>query len=335
MPQKGIKLVILLVLCGVLCTQMAYGEEQLAPFAPASAPPAPDYAQSENWLALPDGNAQGGVDVFWVYPTVLESGDSWLMDIHDKELQRAARWTLTTQASALDKGAKLYAPLYRQMHVAGLRLSTEKKNAIMAYGQEDVWAAFSYYLEHYNKGRSFIIAGHSQGSNLLVSLLIEHWGKTGAEDRLVAGYLIGWPFTPDDLQRNTAISMCASPEQVGCFVSYNTVAAGKQKEAPTILPGSLVVNPLSWKTDGAFVPAAQNKGAVFFSKDGERTIYPEFTSAQIVDGGLVVAPADPSLVQSSNPNFPEGVYHIFDYSLFYMNLRANVQERVAAWHQEH
>ena len=28
----------------------------------------------------------------------------------------------------------------------------------------DVFAAFDYYIKHYNNGRPFILAGHSQGS---------------------------------------------------------------------------------------------------------------------------------------------------------------------------
>ena len=88
-------------------------------------------------------------------------------------------------------------------------------------------------------------------------------------------------------------------------------------------------NPLTWKTDSTFAPATLNLGAVFFDNGSTQAI-PHFTSAQAIDSGLVVNPEDPALVDSGPPSFPKGVYHVFDYSLFYENLRENVAERIKA-----
>lgn len=82
--------------------------------------------------------------------------------------------------------------------------------------------------------------------------------------------------------------------------------------APTLKAGALAVNPLSWTMDGAFVPAEKNVGSVFFNTDGEPTTYPHFTSARIVDGGLVVRPENADLVTVNGGHFPESVYHAFD-----------------------
>lgn len=83
--------------------------------------------------------------------------------------------------------------------------------------------------------------------------------------------------------------------------------------------------------DSAFVPAEKNIGAVFFDKAGTPSSYPHFTSAQIVDGGLIVLPKNVDLVNVKGGNFPEGVYHAFDYSLFFENLKANIAERIKAF----
>ena len=59
---------------------------------------------------------------------------------------------------------------------------------------EDVRSAFFYYLQHWNQGRPFILAGHSQGSQHLVRLIqeLETLHETSVLlDRLVAAYLIG------------------------------------------------------------------------------------------------------------------------------------------------
>ncbi|MDX9964100.1 hypothetical protein [Desulfobacter postgatei] len=59
--------------------------------------------------------------------------------------------------------------------------------------------------------------------------------------------------------------------------------------------------------------------------------YPHFTSAQIVDGGLIVQPENIALVTVQGGHFPEGVYHAFDYSLLFENLKANIAERIDAF----
>ena len=65
--------------------------------------------------------------------------------------------------------------------------------------------------------------------------------------------------------------------------------------------------------------------------DHKATVYPYFTSAQIVDGGLIVQPENLSLVIVQGSHFPEGVYHAFDYSLFFENLKANIAARIDAF----
>ncbi len=148
----------------MLVTLPVWSKDFRSPFVPADAPPAIDYSQTNSWLALPaDPNAYD-VDVFWVYPTVFHKKTGWLMDIRDKELQQAAQRTLRYQASVFSQQANVYAPLYRQMNMAGLSLPEDQKDRLMQYPKEDVWHALQYYLKHYNRGRPFILAAHSQGS---------------------------------------------------------------------------------------------------------------------------------------------------------------------------
>ena len=137
--------------------------------------------------------------------------------------------------------------------------------------------------------------------------------------------------TAKDLAAQPAVQMCNRPDQTGCVISYNTIAQGRQSVAPTIKAGALAVNPLSWTMDGGLVPAEKNIGAVFFDATGVPTTYPHFTSAQIVDSGLVVEPANVDLVTVKGSHFPAGVYHAFDYSLFFENIKANIAARIKAF----
>ncbi|WP_051305590.1 DUF3089 domain-containing protein [Desulfogranum mediterraneum] len=303
----------------------------LAPFDPDQVPERPDYGQEQSWIVLPESPDQYGVDVFWVYPTILSDETAWLMEISDPQLQEAATRTLSRQAGVFSGQANLYAPLYRQMNLAALDLDKEQQELLMAYGYQDIRQALLYYLRRYNRERPFILAGHSQGAKLLTELLVREWGKLGGEERLVAAYLIGWSVTRGDLQQNNRLGLCTAPKQTSCIISYNTVAPGMQSQAPTVLPGALVVNPLSWTTDQAIVSGRQNLGSVFFHGDDSRTVIPGFTSAQIIDGALVVRPTQVSLLPSPSPAFPQGVYHPYDYGLFYENIQANLAQRIQAF----
>ncbi|MCJ2166109.1 MULTISPECIES: DUF3089 domain-containing protein [unclassified Pseudodesulfovibrio] len=320
-----------LVLALVLACGQALAASTLPVFTQASVPEAPDYAETQGWLVQPDTPGVRPVDVFWVYPTVLGDTEHWLMDPASVPLLKAAMNSVLTQAGVFSGQANLYAPIYRQMNMAGLSLPDEQVEKLMQYGMEDVQRAFTYYLEHLNQGRPFILAGHSQGSNLLAEYAVKNWGTLGCENRLVAAYLIGWSITDDDLKANPALKMCGNATQVNCFISYNSVAQGRQKAAPTIRPGAIVTNPLTWTTNDEFAPAALNLGATFFDEDGSTRTYPHFTPAQVKDSGLEVQPEEPGLLDSDSTTFPTGVYHKFDYSLFFENLRQNVHDRIAAY----
>lgn len=325
---------ILLLALFILCAHMAQAGA-LAPFSDTDAPPPPDYAKSDSWLAIPDKPGKHPVDIFWVYPTILADNEHWLMNPADTGLQARAANTLRTQASVFSGQANLYAPLYRQMNLAGLSLGAQEQGRIIAYGTEDVWRAFTYYLEHLNNGRPFILAGHSQGSNILTALAIKHWGTTGAENRLIAAYLIGWSITGNDLKTNPKLKMCASAAQINCFISYNSVAEGRQQVAPTIRAGAVVTNPLNWSISNEFAPASLNLGAKLFMPDGTTKCLPHFTSAQSWESGLVVDPANPALVPIGDGGFPKGVYHQYDYSLFFENLRSNAARRIQTYLSQH
>lgn len=291
-----------------------------------------DYAQKSHWLALPNDVDEYAVDVFYAYPTVYQ-GDG-LADIADGDYIAAAGVPLRTQASVFEGLANIYAPHYRQLGKAGFAGDPERRDRLLLVSEQDLEDALLYYLEHYNRGKPFFIAAHSQGTTLLVRLLTKIWGQTGtgSEDRLVAAYLIGYSITQDDLDTNTNMRMCQNADDIGCFISYNSVEDGKQDSSVQILPGAHVTNPLSWETamtDGALVPATAHAGAVFFDDEGYNPVlYEHFSSARIKDGGLVCVFTDPTAFDVAAA---DGIYHQYDYAIFYNNLRANIANRKAVF----
>lgn len=329
--QKKLNIIILLIVFLVIVflagCQMKHIPSSTAD-NPTAGIPLPDYAEKGSWLALPDDPDKHPVDVLWFYPTVVEEGNM-LMDYRDPSLQKAAQDTIEHQASVFTDSANLYAPFYRQLNINGFRLKLDKINELLAYGEGDMWRAIEYYLEHYNNGRPFIIAAHSQGSSNLLDILKKNWGTTGKENQLVAAYLIGWSITPDDIAANTKIRICSKADDTNCFITYNSIKDGMQDKSIQIAKGTWVTNPLSWESstkNGEVVPAEKNIGAVFFPAGKKPQTYPHFTSAQIKDSGLVCQVADESVISPSS--MPKGIYHRDDYSLFYDNLKANAKERI-------
>lgn len=315
----------------------------LPPFDPdRDVPAAPDYADPASWIALPAhfSRDRQPVDVFWVYPTVLSDDATYLMDTGYAGLRERAAWTLVEQASIFDGQANIYAPYYRQNNVKINPLMLTGAEPIFALGQRDLVAAFRYFLEQFNRGeRPVILAAHSQGSVRVVELakageLLA--GDPASLERLVAAYVIGYSVTQSDLDANPLMRISESATDTGCFVTYNTISAdeGKERQAPTVRPGSFVVNPLTWTTDRALAPASANSEAVFFRHgDPEHPVrYPNFAAAQVVDNALVITDiSHPEELPATSVTFPEGVYHMYDYAIFYGNLQKNVGDRIAAY----
>lgn len=181
------------------------------PFDPALTPPPVDYSLPSSWAALPaseDGadvalaelpatdQTTAAADVFYLHPTTF-MGPGWNGPIDTPEIIEAtARGGTLIQASAFNACCAIYAPRYRQAHgKAFVEPSPSGQRAIeIAYA--DVAAAFDAFLQRYNHGRPFILAGHSQGTVLATRLLREKIWPSAVKGRLVAAYLIGGPLTP-------------------------------------------------------------------------------------------------------------------------------------------
>lgn len=289
----------------------------------------PDYAQTTNWLAQPK-RVQYPVDVFYVYPTIYGEPSPANMEIQNEELRKTARLLLKKQAAVYSGSANLFAPFYRQVSMA--MLNTEEnmyENSYFRTGYEDVVSAFQYYLDHLNNGRPFILAGHSQGSMALSNLMRDFFNQEKLQNQLVAAYLIGYSITREDFKNFPWMTPATGPADTGTIISYNSQAPGTTG-SPVLLQGAFCINPLNWQTDGTVARREQNLGAVFFNQDG--TIEKEvagYTGAQIdlTSGALITTPPETLNIGE----FPKGVYHMYDYSLWFRNLEENVKLRIKAY----
>ena len=330
--------------------------------------PAPDYASPAAWAARPDTQdradyvpaglavdvASGGaaasgkpVDVFFVHPTTYLRGGDWNDPMASgTATEENTQWTLANQASVYNGCCDVYAPRYRQASILflGGRRDIAEQALALAYG--DVERAFDYFLANLSHGRPFILASHSQGTIHLRKLLRQRITGTPLAQRLVAAYLLGGGVLLDEIAALPDLHACQSATDLNCIVHWETY--GPEGRRMALQDGKpLCTNPLSWKADEEPAPASANLGSVQPSGtfnpqmrgddvaqgvafDPLGAPEPGHTDARCKDGTLIVQDQSPTPF-GRYANLPGQNYHGLDYALFYMNLRSNAIERVAAY----
>jgi len=302
----------------------------------AAAPAATDYSQAAHWLSLPATVKK--VDVFYLYPTAWQKAgptDPDINEIDNASMLTGSNAAFARQATAFETVGNIYAPYYRQADaVYTLTLPTleERERVIAGIPTVDAVAAFDYYIKHFNNGRPFILAGHSQGSNVLLNILADYM-KANPEvyARMVAAYVIGYSVTDAYLAKNPHLKFAAGPDDTGVIISYNTQSPNVAKGVnPVVLEGALVINPITWTRDETAAAASQGLGS-FMPVSGVFVQVPQYADAKIdtAKGALICSTADENAMHQLSSHFPPGVYHSFDYPFYYYNLRANAANRVS------
>jgi hypothetical protein len=198
------------------------------------------------------------------------------------------------------------------------------QNKYYQIGYNDVKTAFNYYLTNLNNGRPFIIAGHSQGSTALVSLMRDLFNNPDLQKQLVAAYLIGYSITPEDFQNYPWMKPATSADDTGVIISYNSQTPDAT-DSPVLLPGAFCINPLNWQTDETKAHKSMNLGAVFFDGTNISKEVSNYAGTQIDTKSGALTTILPEELDIKG--FPDGVYHVYDYSLWYRNLQTNVAIR--------
>lgn len=301
---------------------------------PSSAQPdAPDYAQADSWAYLPSGLADKPVDVFYVYPTIFGGAGPERMDISSSELRQKADVQIDINSGVFTGEANLYAPYYRQASIEVVWMNEEEGDALLKEGFEDIIQAFEYYMENYNQGRPFILAGFSQGSMALLNLMKEKFNNPQWQKQLVAAYIIGYSVMEKDLESYPWLKMAQGETDTGVIISYNTQLPG-YGYSYVFKEGSRAINPVNWRTDGVVARAREHKGAVLFDiATGERLEeIPHFSDVWLeAETGALVLNADAKKYNASQAVFAPGVLHMYDYMFFYNNLKENAAKRISAF----
>lgn len=304
----------------------------------APAPDVTDYSQAAHWLSIPV--VSHDADVFYLYPTAwqkVNDSDPNVCDIDNPSMLAGSASAFERSATAFEPFANIYAPYYRQADAAyALSLPLPEHDALIAgIPTTDAVAAFDYYIKNFNAGRPFILAGHSQGSNVLINLLTGYLKEhPEVYQSMIAAYVIGYPVTAQVIEDNPHLKFAEGPDDTGVIISYNTQAPDVAPGVNPVLSGltGLVINPITWTRSETLATTDEGLGSIM--PDPSTLAFesvPQYADARvdIAHGVLLSTTADEDLLyELTQHGFPRGVYHSFDYPFYYYNIRENAQNRV-------
>ena len=207
-------------------------------------PQEPDYGDTAQWYIADRGAA---VDVFYIVSTecddyTLGGKQMHYADTRNDSIRALLYGEMVGVDHLLAGELNYYSPYYRQVTMETYTSdSLVEARMPLAYG--DVRKAFDYYLEHYNNGRPFILAGFSQGAMAVVDLLNEMADSTYS--RMVAAYVIGYKVT----DTNAHVRPAQDIADLGVTICYNSVK-DNSCAVPILSDGNLMtINPVNWRTD--------------------------------------------------------------------------------------
>lgn len=318
--------------------------------------PAAAYRRADMWLARPGkpGNPAlwtpagytPGKDqkaaVFFIHPTSYLNRARWNAPLDDAEANARAELFLRAQASVFNDVGAVWAPRYRQATFGAFLTTQAAANQALNLAYGDVSTAFDAFLAQAGD-RPIILAGHSQGALHLLRLLREKVAGKPLAKRIVAAYLIGWPVSRAVDVPTLGLPECRIADQAGCLLSWQSFAEPADPamitdvyDATTGFNGQsrrgtpmICTNPLTGAPDSA-APASANLGTLVPSADlSAATLIAGKVPARCDGRGFLLIGGTPEGINSYV--LPGNNYHVFDYSLFWANVRADAARRVSAF----
>lgn len=325
------------------------------------APPgAIDYRRPENWISrpgiehdpshwTPPGFAradQPKVAAFYVAPTTSLDRTRWNAPLDDPTSRDRLRLFTASQASAFNGVAAVWAPRYRQATIGAFLTNERDAQRALDFAYRDVVRAFDAFVASIPPDQPFFLVGHSQGSYHLERLLAEHVAGTPLAKRVVAAYLVGWPVSISADLPKLGLPGCGRADQANCVISWQSFAEPADPHqvlniydasqgytgAPRKGTPMLCVNPLTG-TPGSAAPASANKGAIVpRAQLSGGDLVPGKVPARCDAQGFLLIGADPG--GYAPYILPGNNFHVFDYALFWANIRADAERRAAAFAQQ-
>ena len=362
---KIIAALIILVLVGAVLYRiferdlMRLAMVPSAPFAEVPMPAGANYSQARLWIARPDiaGNpalwtpegmaptATPRVSVFFIHPTTFLERNAWNAPVDHEDSQRRAALFVRSQASAFNGIGAVWAPRYRQATFGAFLTTEDDARRAFDFAYRDVLAAYEAFLRQAPGDRPIILAAHSQGSLHLMRLLQERVRGRPEASRIVAAYVIGWPVSETADLPALGLPACERPDQARCLLSWQSFSEPADPAQVTEVfdasagPGNvsrggsamLCVNPLIGARGGA-AAADRNLGTLVPSADFATAEFRRgAVPARCGERGFLLIGDNDALPNMGPYVLPGNNYHVYDYALFWANIRADAERRLAAF----
>ena len=348
-----------------------WGQQMIAAVMVPNAPfhePAPltvaDYARADMWIARPDGRKDdpsrwlpagawkpaepGKAAIFFVHPTSYMAPSNhagWNDSLKDRESRQMAEGFVRQQASALSAAGTVWAPRYRQAHFGAFFDKSGTRDKAIEVAYRDIEAAFAAFLAA-NPDGPILLAGHSQGSLLLMRLMRDHVAGKPVAGRVAAAYLVGWPVSLTADLPVLGLPACANAQDAGCVLSWQSFAEPADPKAVTEAYASyrglngasragtpmLCINPLTGAPGGA-APANLNLGTLNTAvaipqMPLVKGAVPARCGTSAKEAGFLLI-GDPPLMGPFA--LPGNNYHVYDYALFWANIRLDASRRLTSF----
>ncbi len=355
-------LVVLVLVAGILWSLFSERLLRFAlvpgvSYAESEKAPDPVYSAPAGWIAHPALKtdparfAPAGfrpapkppAAVFFVAPTGYLGRDRWNAPLDDQTTNDRLDIFVRSQASVFNGIGEIWSPRYRQATFGAFLTAAPDAQRAIDFAYADVLRAFETFVAAQPANRPIILAGHSQGSLHLLRLLKERVAGQPIAARIVAAYIGGWPVSTTADIPALGLPGCRSAGEAGCILSWQSFA---EPADPTLLlqvydasPGyagvprkgtaMLCSNPLTGN-EGDAADARRNLGALV--PDGslaKATLEPRRVPARCDERGLLLVGPPPE--DFGSYVLPGNNYHVYDYAMFWANLRADAEARLSGW----
>lgn len=212
-----------------------------------------EYANADLWYQPENQYDTNKVDViYFVSTNVLNTTDEngtevWLSQLTSEDkgfMDEEFKWV---ESNIFHSDFNLIAPYYHQFTFNAIcQLDRESFDSVYKQVSSEACEIFDYYMKYLNNGRSYILAGFSQGAMLAVDIMKHMTDEQYS--RMIACYNIGYRLSAEDL-KNPHVNAAQGEFDCGVAVSFNS---SQTREAiwPLVSEGAATcINPVNWKTD--------------------------------------------------------------------------------------
>ena len=248
-------------------------------------------------------------------------------------------------ASPLVSAGEMWAPRYRQAAIGAFLTAKPEGQQALDAAYQDVLLAFDEFAAKVQKDRPIILAGHSQGALHLTNLLKDRVAGKPIAKRIVAVYAVGWPISMTTDLPQMGLPACAGRDDTGCIMAWQSFAEPAEYDrivkvynATTGFNGTprkgtpmLCTNPLN----GGAKPAALMEANLGTLKPDDK-----LETGELIVGAVPARCDDKGFLLIGDPPeigpyvLPGNNYHVYDFPLFWANVRADATWRLKKYLQK-